>query len=231
MYEIFLKSHLILALALAGVLWIHIGLTRARAIICLSIGSGLWLLHHAVWLVLLAYRNFGSGPVGRISLEGFPHQSDDTQAIRLSVTLKKPWKILPGQYVYITLPGVARLHGGFLQAHPYSIAWSFKVPDDTSTSIVLLIQQCKGFSNTLTISQSKSSAIVDGPYGGTQTLDGFDKVLFIASGVGITAHLLSIRYLLQAHDDQSARVRRVTLVWFLETAGMILILSKSILSF
>ncbi|OCL03054.1 hypothetical protein AOQ84DRAFT_303531, partial [Glonium stellatum] len=97
-------------------------------------------------------------------------------------------------------------------------------------SIVLLIQQCKGFSNTLTTAQGRSSAIVDGPYGGTQTLDRFDKVLFIASGIGITAHLLSIKYLLQAHDDQSARVRRLTLVWFLETTGILLILFKPIFS-
>ena len=73
--------------------------------------------------------------------------------------------------------------------------------------------------------------IVDGLYKETQTLDRFNKVLFIVSGIGITAYLLSIKYLLQAYNDQSAYICRVTLVWFLETAGIILIFLKSILSF
>ena len=69
------------------------------------------------------------------------------------------------------------------------------------------------------IMPSQSSAIVDGPYGQMQSLDKFDKVLFVASGVRIAAHLLSAKHLLEAHEDRSARVRRLSLVWFLETSG------------
>ena len=60
---------------------------------------------------------------------------------------------------------------------------------------------------------------MDGPYGHGAELDCFDKILFVASGIGVAAHLLAIRHLLQAHQDQTARVRRVSLLWFLEKTG------------
>lgn len=40
---------------------------------------------------------------------------------------------------------------------------------------------------------------------------------FIASGLGITAHFLAINHLLRAHENKTARIRRLTLLWFLET--------------
>jgi hypothetical protein len=235
MYEIFLKLHLTLALALMGTLWIHVGWTRTRSIICISISSGLWLGHHIVWLVRLAYRNFGLGQAGKITLQWSP---ESVQVKRLSITLKRPWKIVPGQYIYITIPGIGRHYAGFLQAHPYSIAWVS--PHEAGSKVVLLVQSCDGFSSTLFAKQGKGltvvdgpngrkenceefgSVLVDGPYGGMQALVNFDKVLFIASGIGIAAHLLSLSHLLQGHNDQTARVRRLTLVWFLETEGIYL---------
>lgn len=137
------------------------------------------------------------------------------EATEVTLTLKKPWNVRPGQYVYLTLPSLRRHHGGFVQAHPYVIAWH------DESEITLLIQRHGGFSNDLFDTHTTpNSIIVDGPYGHDQPLLDYDKVLFIASGIGVSAHLLAIRALLKAHDDQSARVRRVTLLWFLETAGM-----------
>lgn len=42
----------------------------------------------------------------------------------------------------------------------------------------------------------------------------YDKVLFIANGISIATHLLSIWRLLVAHDEQTARIRRLSLIWF-----------------
>jgi hypothetical protein len=81
----------------------------------------------------------------------------------------------------------------------------------------------EGFSSLLKISGTGVPAIIDGPYGGGQyvALNQYDKVRSIANGIGIASHLLSIRYLMTAHDDQTARVRRLSVVWFLETKGML----------
>ena len=66
---------------------------------------------------------------------------------------------------------------------------------------------------------SQLSAIVNSPYSQMQSLDKFNKVLFVVSRVRIAAYLLLAKHLLKAHKDRSARVRRLSLVWFLETLG------------
>jgi NAD(P)H-flavin reductase len=141
------------------------------------------------------------------------------QALNATITLKKPWKVRPGQYVYLIVPGIARHRAGFMQSHLYVIAWS------ENSTVTLLIQRGSGFSDALFASAVRNSTIiVDGPYGNSTPLDEYDSVLFMASGIGIAAHLLPIRHLLEAYENRSARIRRLTLVWFLETLGMSLLL-------
>ena len=70
---------------------------------------------------------------------------------------------------------------------------------------------------------SQLSVIVDGLYSQMQSLDEFNKVLFIISRVGIAAYLLLVKHLLKAYKDCSAHIRRLLLVWFLETLGETLI--------
>ena len=45
-----------------------------------------------------------------------------------------------------------------------------------------------------------------------QSLDKFNKVLFVISKVRIAAYLLLAKHLLKAYKDYSARVRRLLLV-------------------
>ena len=52
-----------------------------------------------------------------------------------------------------------------------------------------------------------------------QSLDEFNKVLFIISGVRITTYLLLAKHLLKAYKDYSAYIYRLLLVWFLEILG------------
>ncbi|KAF1973237.1 hypothetical protein BU23DRAFT_437456, partial [Bimuria novae-zelandiae CBS 107.79] len=84
--------------------------------------------------------------------------------------------------------------------------------------ITILVERNKGFSDAIfALSNATTlSAMIDGPYGRVQSLGHYDKVLLLASGIGVAAHLLHIRNLLEAHKDKSVRVRRVALTWFLE---------------
>jgi len=52
-----------------------------------------------------------------------------------------------------------------------------------------------------------------------QSLDKFNKVLFIISRVRITTYLLLAKHLLEAYKDRSAHIHRLLLVWFLEILG------------
>lgn len=137
------------------------------------------------------------------------------------VTLKRPWRIMPGQYIYISL----HRRAGLFESHPYMVAWIQEDP----TRLVLLSRRARGFSQRLDRVGGATSASINGPYGGINVhrLGSYDKVLFVAGGLGITAHFLAIQHLLRAHETQTARVRRLTLLWFLETRGMLARISKA----
>jgi NAD(P)H-flavin reductase len=219
LYEWFLKSHLIFALGLAGLLWYHIPLGYHQSTICLTLASALWLIQENFWIVRLGYRNIGSQRSSIVNTMVYPALEGSSEVMSLIIKLKRPWTSHPGQHFYITIPRVSRHTGGFAQAHPYMIAWS------EAANITIFVQRRNGFSNDIFTSPNLASAsiVVDGPYGHPQPLESYDKVLFMASGIGIVAHLLAIKGLLEAHENQSARVRRITLLWFLETPGKILI--------
>ncbi|EUC39943.1 hypothetical protein COCMIDRAFT_41639 [Bipolaris oryzae ATCC 44560] len=213
-FELFIKTHLLFALMFVGVLWFHIPFRNRRALVCLSLTSAAWLVQKILWLIRLGNQNLGLKTANGVTVNAFISKSGVPDAASVTVPLKKHWLIRPGQYIYLTLPGVSRHRAGFIQAHPYSIAWV------DGSEITLIVQRLAGFSANLHHAANlRLSSIVDGPYGSPHHLNRYDKVLFLASGIGIVAHLLAIRDLLVAHEDQSARVRRITLVWFLETTS------------
>ena len=106
---------------------------------------------------------------------------------------------------------------GRFQAHPYLVAWEEK--EDSSQILTLLVAPRAGFSRTVRFCEVGTRIRVDGPYGGVEALEQFDKVFFVASGIGLAAHLLALRYMIQTHNDKTSRVRRLSLLWFLETEG------------
>lgn len=140
-------------------------------------------------------------------------------AILLQITLSRPMMVHYGQYVHVTIPRVPYTIVGSMQSHPYLIAWADGGVKSPSKTISLLVQCRSGFSNRIRLCQSPTRISFHGPYGGSQALELFDKVLFMASGIGIAAHLLAAQRLLQAHNEQTSRVRRLSLLWFLETEG------------
>ena len=99
-----------------------------------------------------------------------------------------------------------------LQAHHYVVAWK------EGSECTFLIQRDTGLSNDLfNVPQLGPRVLVDGPYGNAQNFDGYEKVLFVANGIGIAAYLLSIRTLLEAEMTKTTCVRRILLVWLVET--------------
>lgn len=184
--------------------------------ICLFIATGLWSFEKAIWL--------GSVVLARLrkvdELTIISSQDDvGLDVTMIEVRSQQPRKITYGQHIFITVPSIPHSMVGRLQAHPYMIAWEHK--DGSSQILTLLIAHRSGFSNVIRLCKSGTRLRLDGPYGGTERLDRFDKVFFIASGVGVATHLLAIRHLVQTHNDKTSRVRRLSLLWFLETDGKI----------
>jgi hypothetical protein len=130
----------------------------------------------------------------------------------VSITLKKLWKVIFREYIYLILLGIAYYSNSFFQAYLYSIVWYSQDFNKASTTITLLIQRCKGFSNTLIIIPSQSSAIVNGPYSQIQSLNKFNKVFLITSKIGIAAYLFLAKYLLKIYKNCSTYIHRLSLI-------------------
>ncbi|KAI9717974.1 MAG: hypothetical protein M1828_007010 [Chrysothrix sp. TS-e1954] len=222
LYELFLKLHLLGAIGLLAMLWAHIELRRGLAAACLLTSSLLWALQTLWWLAYLIYQNSGSGR-SVLSIVGFDEEYTERQhAVQVWISLKHPWKVLPGQYIYLTIPRYARQDFGLPQAHPYLILWD--EDEDNAVGgcrkIVLLIASARGFSNNIRFGrQGGSTVLLDGPYGHSHDFTSYDTVFFMASGVGIAAHLLHMRRLLRAYYDRTCRIRRISLVWLVEEHG------------
>jgi NAD(P)H-flavin reductase len=85
-----------------------------------------------------------------------------------------------------------------------------------------LVQPQRGFSRRIKYmaGEEKPSLVwVDGPYGHPPNAFKHDTVLLIADGVGVTAHLLVIKDLLQKYRDRTARTTSIILFWQIETDG------------
>ena len=217
-YETFLKLHLSLNVALLVCLWLQASPSSLDFnTICLIITTGLWLSEKTLWL----FRRILSQYQGHSELNIVPNieELEDSDATLVQINLQRPWKITYGQYVFITVASVPHTIIGRLQAHPYMVAWSDQDEKGLSRTLTLLIAHQAGFSRRIRLCKSGTQVRLDGPYGSTRALDDFDKIFFIASGVGVAAHLLAIRYLLLAHVKQTSRVRSISFLWFLETAG------------
>lgn len=104
---------------------------------------------------------------------------------------------------------------GLFQTHPYMVAWS-SVNENGHTVIYFLVQSRHGFSKRLRSMDVGASSIIHGPFGGEQSLRGFEKVLLLSSGIGIASQLLHIRDLLRAHNGRTDRVRRISIAWVVE---------------
>lgn len=196
-------------------LWLQAGRSFDFQTLCLTIATSIWSLDKMLWLGNALYHNFR----GSCEMSLAPSEVQGSNATLVQITLPRPWKITYGQYVFITVPSIPHTLLGRFQAHPYMIAWSDKDTRGLSKTLTLLIAHQNGFSKTVQLCSAGTRVYLDGPYKDIRPLECFDKVFFIASGVGIVSHLLAIRQLLQAHGEKTSRVRRLSVLWFLENRG------------
>lgn len=219
-YELFLATHFALAMSCLVLLWLHLGVRKRLFIVLLGVSCACWTLQRTAWLFMLWRHNWGSGE-NRVTIQTISEDlGKGIQAVQLLIKVQEGWKSAPGQYVYLTLPSCNRHKFSILQSHPYQIAWVDKPSSTRSQQVALLVETRRGFSNDIRFGgQMERKALLDGPYGVSHNLNHFDKVLFFASGIGVATHLLYIRNLLRAHNENSARVRRISLVWLVEGRG------------
>lgn len=213
-YEIFLKLHLVISIGIVVCLWLQVTRLSDIHTSCLFVATGLWSAEKLVWLGRVLFDRMRNND--RITVIA-TRESAGSDVTTIQIQSRRPRKIRYGQHIFIAVPSIPHNVIGRLQAHPYMVAWEEK--DNDGQILTLLSAQRAGFSRMINFCESGTRVRVDGPYGGTKSLESFDKVLFVASGIGVTAHLLAIRHLVQTHNNKTSRVRRLSLLWFLETDG------------
>jgi NAD(P)H-flavin reductase len=174
------------------------------------ISAGLCLITYFLEFILVLYRNITlkSG----ISCAEISNIDDFVQ-IRLN--LSRSLKVSAGQYIGLWIPGIS--FWSFLQNHPFTVvSWT----EGKSSSLDLLIEPRSGFTQKL-LQYSRNNqrnsvqcvALYTGPHGVSESVEDYETVLLVASGMGIVAQLPYLKQLLHGYKTCKSRTRRVHLVW------------------
>ena len=208
LFEIYQKSHYLLAVLTAYSLWFHIKTGLGFLRIYLATAIVVFVVTTLARCVRLVIRNwrwhrpFSAATVVRVQ-----------DIIRIKIEVTRPWKIQAGQYIYLWLPGTS--FWSIFQCHPFMIAWWDHNPDGKGSNIYLLVEPKAGFTQKLMRHQSGTSLIawVDGPYGHSSDVIDFGSLLMFASGIGIAAHIPYLKKTLASLRGATSRTRNILLIW------------------
>ncbi|KIV98619.1 uncharacterized protein PV09_09595 [Verruconis gallopava] len=231
-FEIFLTSHWLLAVILIIANLIHIHVSTQTILLVPNIFLLMAICIHSLIALLrlcfIIFRNLSAGSwrnEASVDTCVFAHNVGNdvanivcADAAHVLIRLVRPWDYKPGQYVYLRVG---------TQSHPF---YFFKCDTkEDENFIILLIQRRNGFTKHIlgadkylenineksTKGQAIQKVIIEGPYGHGAKLDEYDKVLFFATGVGISGELAYIEGLLP--EVSVGKVTQVVVFWEIET--------------
>ncbi|KAL4781055.1 hypothetical protein BJX76DRAFT_350474 [Aspergillus varians] len=197
-YEVFLRTHQVFALAALYAIWEH---TRTLA-----------NKHIRQYLYICIL--FQNTVIGRKSTK-ITVDSRGENVVCVTISPPRPWQVRAGQRIQLNIPGIGIFY--LFQMHPFTI-----------TSISLLIRKRSGFTKKLAESnRSEYRAWFDGPYGPTAVGSGrtsermgdYGHIFMVATGIGIATQIPYIKELLEGHRRASIRTRRVSIIWQLDEEG------------
>ena len=234
-YETFLHIHQFLAIAAIVGVKIHCKLGVLPGESYINWVIALWVLERAARLFRLVYHNLSPRSVTKVTIEAL--EGRETDACRVTIDMARPWKFKPGSHLYLYLPSVS-----FWMNHPFSIAWSdtrevFSLDIDSEklpqrkqsvadfsthqpTTMSLIIAKRTGMTARIydkarasTTRSITTYGLVEGPYGGLDSLHSYGTVVLFAAGVGITHQIGHVRELLEGHAAGTVATQKIVLVW------------------
>lgn len=141
-------------------------------------------------------------------------RTEDENVTLVSLRVARPWEFKHGQHVYLSVPRI-----GWFTSHPFSVAW---VDDESKeTRINLFVRRYSGFTASIHGAAGGEeiprtfSAFVQGPFGSNNSFDSYGNVIFFASGIGITPHLMQIEHLQESRLRKTAAVLQIRLYWYI----------------
>ncbi|KAI4167253.1 MAG: hypothetical protein LQ343_007350 [Gyalolechia ehrenbergii] len=142
------------------------------------------------------------------------------KAVRLSLSVPRPWNVRAGQYINLWIPGVSFRSFVTLQSHPFTIAsWT----NGRAMSLDFLIEPRAGFTKLLSQAAERRErpyiAFFSGPHGISVPVSSFGSVVMVASGFGIAAQLPYLKEIIEGYNKCEVRTRRIHLIWQLREQG------------
>lgn len=213
-YEIFLWIHGYLpAVALFGIWW-HIEAKRYIDRILLMTCMAVFLGFDIIRFVKLLYWNST-----RKQILSRAVATERNGAVLLRITLARPWRIQPGDHVYLRCLSLSPR--SVLESHPFSITWWERDSYDTdrTSTVYILANPQFGFTRRLFHRSNHNrplKMLIDGPYGNSIKTARFTTILLFASGIGVAALMPFIKAAISRQPEPSDSVRRVSLIWEIE---------------
>lgn len=134
----------------------------------------------------------------------------------ITISNTKGYTWAPGQHCFLRFVG-ARI----LDNHPFSIA---SMKDDSCSEMKFIIVPQKGLTKAQYLEldehiTTKKKVFIDGPYGGTfRDVTGFERVVLIASGSGVTATIPFLTYLSRQINKETGVTKFITFIWIIRKA-------------
>jgi len=224
-YELFLRTHQILAGIILYTVWAH---TRGSDKSVARYGSiaiaaifGLVSIGHLLHILVLNRMFYRGLPRARIAVS--------SNVVRLTVDIPTALRLFPGQYINIYMPGVS--FWSFLQSHPFVVASAQLCGN--RTTLELVVEARHGWTSKLLLrsrdhdhaddwqSRTKRSylCLFSGPHGRRESVDDYDAVVLVASGWGLTGLLPYLQHLIRGYNTLTTRARCIHLIWQLHAAG------------
>lgn len=216
-YELFLRSHQLLAFSVLYSLWQHTqGGTRWAQY--LVIGAAAMLVGTSLLQVIDVLCRH------RFFYHGLPRASVEKVGggVRVSIAVQFPLSIHVGQYLNLYMPTYTFSFSSFLQSHPFMV--TSVQHREAETTVELMIDPRHGWTSKLAqaahvrgrASNTLYTTFFSGPHGRSFPVDDYGIVVLAASGWGVMAQLPYLQYLIRGYNTYTACTRRIHLIWQLD---------------
>ncbi|GJP94186.1 ferric reductase transmembrane component 4 precursor [Aspergillus niger] len=219
-YEVFLLSHIILAIVIIYALFQHTRPDGPQWNLYLWTVVAIWMFDRIFRIARIAYCNL---QIRFSELQiSLPSSSvtynPDSDLIMIDTEAPPHLALKPGQHYFISQP----LSVHCLESHPFALGAYAQASSRSlkeKSRLTFYIRPYNGWTKTLRdrCSRAKNTIqpllLLEGPYGHTAPLHTFDTVLLIAGGTGIAATLPYILDYAARLDSQATKTTRLHLIW------------------
>ncbi|KAF2143297.1 uncharacterized protein K452DRAFT_168889 [Aplosporella prunicola CBS 121167] len=235
-YETFLNIHRVMVvMAIVGA-YAHIDIHGLPQLSWMQLSIALWGFEWAYRTFRIVYYNMSTRSITKLTIEALPND-----ACRVTCDLVRNWNFRPGSHVHIYIPSLSLWAShpfSVAWSSPHHSSGAGALADEKlglpmttqegdvnpvdlpQRSISLVIRAREGMTRQLYDRASKrpggilsTYGMIEGPYGGHESLDSYGTCILFAAGVGITHQVCFVRHLVNGYHNGTVAARKIVLVW------------------